>query len=186
MHKFGWGFCIITFYDQDHDCNDKCKYNDNEATQYNNDYKVYYWTLSEPQQNGWWLLTDDQRTRLYAMTPEQRVAAWTAIEAQMANRTPAVATVAPAIVVALFFGVLVTRGVDNWFSERVRTAVEKGRSTRPDIKLGICGEHGGDPASVHFCETVGLDYVSCSPYRVPIARLSAAQVALGNSGISVS
>ena len=62
--------------------------------------------------------------------------------------------------------------------EMVKIAAERGRATRPDIKLGICGEHGGDPASVHFCETVGLDYVSCSPYRVPIARLAAAQAAL--------
>ena len=58
----------------------------------------------------------------------------------------------------------------------VRMATEKGRATRPDIKLGICGEHGGDPASIHFCESVGLDYVSCSPFRVPIARLAAAGV----------
>jgi pyruvate,orthophosphate dikinase len=50
--------------------------------------------------------------------------------------------------------------------------------TRPDIKLGICGEHGGDPASIRFCEEVGLDYVSCSPFRVPIARLAAAQAAV--------
>jgi pyruvate,orthophosphate dikinase len=57
-------------------------------------------------------------------------------------------------------------------------AAEAGRKTRPKIKLGICGEHGGDPASIRFCETVGLDYVSCSPYRVPIARLAAAQAAL--------
>ncbi|MDM7958087.1 putative PEP-binding protein, partial [Blastomonas sp.] len=60
----------------------------------------------------------------------------------------------------------------------IEIAVEKGRKTRPDIKLGICGEHGGDPASIAFCETVGLDYVSASPYRVPIARLAAAQAAL--------
>ena len=63
--------------------------------------------------------------------------------------------------------------------ELVRMAVEKGRSTRPDIKLGICGEHGGDPSSIRFCEEVGLDYVSCSPFRVPIARLAAAQAAIG-------
>ncbi|RWE94825.1 pyruvate, phosphate dikinase [Mesorhizobium sp.] len=62
--------------------------------------------------------------------------------------------------------------------ELVRMAAEKGRATRPEIKLGICGEHGGDPASIHFCEEVGLDYVSCSPYRVPIARLAAAQAAV--------
>jgi pyruvate,orthophosphate dikinase len=60
----------------------------------------------------------------------------------------------------------------------VRTAVELGRKSRPDIKLGVCGEHGGDPASIHFFEQVGLDYVSCSPYRVPVARLAAAQAAL--------
>ncbi|TIM50574.1 pyruvate, phosphate dikinase [Mesorhizobium sp.] len=62
--------------------------------------------------------------------------------------------------------------------ELVRMAAEKGRATRPKIKLGICGEHGGDPASIHFCEEIGLDYVSCSPYRVPIARLAAAQAAV--------
>jgi pyruvate,orthophosphate dikinase len=60
----------------------------------------------------------------------------------------------------------------------VEIAVTKGRQTRPDIKLGICGEHGGDPSSIHFFEKVGLDYVSCSPYRVPVARLAAAQAAL--------
>jgi pyruvate, orthophosphate dikinase len=64
--------------------------------------------------------------------------------------------------------------------ELVRIAVEKGREARPDIKLGICGEHGGDPSSVEFCHMVGLDYVSCSPYRVPIARLAAAQAALNH------
>ncbi|MGL5113876.1 MAG: putative PEP-binding protein, partial [Beijerinckiaceae bacterium] len=64
--------------------------------------------------------------------------------------------------------------------ELVKMAVERGRAARPDIKLGICGEHGGDPASIMFCESVGLDYVSCSPYRVPIARLAAAQAALGS------
>jgi pyruvate,orthophosphate dikinase len=57
-------------------------------------------------------------------------------------------------------------------------AVRKGRSTRPDIKIGICGEHGGDPSSVEFCHRIGLDYVSCSPYRVPIATLAAAQAAI--------
>ncbi len=63
--------------------------------------------------------------------------------------------------------------------ELVKLAAERGRKARPDIKLGICGEHGGDPASIGFCESVGLDYVSCSPFRVPIARLAAAQAALG-------
>jgi pyruvate,orthophosphate dikinase len=61
----------------------------------------------------------------------------------------------------------------------VRIAAERGRATRNDLKMGICGEHGGDPASISFCEAVGLDYVSCSPYRVPVARLAAAQAALG-------
>ena len=62
----------------------------------------------------------------------------------------------------------------------VKMAVEKGRSTRPDIKLGICGEHGGEPSSVEFCHNIGLSYVSCSPFRVPIARLAAAQAAIKN------
>src|SRR5215472_10495856 len=67
--------------------------------------------------------------------------------------------------------------------ELVRIAAERGRAARPGLKLGICGEHGGDPASIAFCDAVGLDYVSCSPYRVPIARLAAAQAALsGESG----
>jgi pyruvate,orthophosphate dikinase len=63
----------------------------------------------------------------------------------------------------------------------VDMACQKGRSKKPNLKLGICGEHGGDPASVNFCHQVGLDYVSCSPFRVPIARLAAAQAALKNS-----
>jgi pyruvate,orthophosphate dikinase len=61
----------------------------------------------------------------------------------------------------------------------VRLGAERGRAIRPDLKLGICGEHGGDPASIAFCESIGLDYVSASPFRVPIARLAAAQAALG-------
>ncbi|GEO84209.1 MULTISPECIES: pyruvate, phosphate dikinase [Alphaproteobacteria] len=65
--------------------------------------------------------------------------------------------------------------------ELIRIAAERGRKTRPDMKLGICGEHGGDPASIHFCESANLDYVSCSPFRVPIARLSAAQAAIGSA-----
>ena len=73
------------------------------------------------------------------------------------------------------FVTLDTEGV----GELVKIAAERGRSTRPNIKLGICGEHGGDPASIAFCAQVGLDYVSCSPFRVPIARLAAAQAALG-------
>ncbi|MGO4440210.1 pyruvate, phosphate dikinase [Rhizobium sp. RAF56] len=66
--------------------------------------------------------------------------------------------------------------------ELIRIAAERGRQTRADMKLGICGEHGGDPASIHFCETIGLDYVSCSPFRVPIARLAAAQAAIKARG----
>ena len=61
----------------------------------------------------------------------------------------------------------------------MRMASERGRTRRPKLKLGICGEHGGDPASVRFCHEIGLDYVSCSPFRVPIARLAAARAALG-------
>jgi len=57
--------------------------------------------------------------------------------------------------------------------------VERGRSERKDLKIGICGEHGGDPDTVKFCHKIGLNYVSCSPFRVPIARLAAAQAALG-------
>ncbi|HEX7758658.1 MAG TPA: pyruvate, phosphate dikinase [Caulobacteraceae bacterium] len=64
----------------------------------------------------------------------------------------------------------------------IRIAAERGRAVRPDVKLGICGEHGGDPASIAFCEEIGLDYVSCSAYRVPIARLAAAQAALNKKG----
>ena len=68
----------------------------------------------------------------------------------------------------------------NGVGQLVKMAVEKGRTTRPDIKLGICGEHGGEPSSVEFCHNVGLTYVSCSPFRVPIARLAAAQAAIKN------
>ena len=63
----------------------------------------------------------------------------------------------------------------------VRMGLERGRRTRPRLKLGICGEHGGDPASVRFFQDAGLDYVSCSPFRVPIARIAAAQAALGEA-----
>ena len=66
----------------------------------------------------------------------------------------------------------------NGVGKLVKMAAEKGRETRSDIKLGICGEHGGEPTSVEFCHKVGLNYVSCSPFRVPIARLAAAQAAL--------
>ena len=60
----------------------------------------------------------------------------------------------------------------------MKMAVARGAATKPKLKLGICGEHGGDPSSVEFCHEIGLDYVSCSPYRLPIARLAAAQAAL--------
>ena len=70
--------------------------------------------------------------------------------------------------------------------ELVKLAAERGRATRPDIKLGVCGEHGGDPASIAFCENVHLDYVSCSPFRIPIARLAAAQAALGRKAASTA
>jgi pyruvate,orthophosphate dikinase len=68
--------------------------------------------------------------------------------------------------------------LDDAVAGLMRTAVEKGRATRPDLELGICGEHGGDPESIHKCERIGLDYVSCSPFRVPVARLAAAQATL--------
>ena len=66
----------------------------------------------------------------------------------------------------------------------MQIAVDEGRKTNPNLTLGICGEHGGDPASVHFCETLRLDYVSCSPFRVPTARLAAAQAVLGEATTS--
>jgi len=70
--------------------------------------------------------------------------------------------------------------------ELMRIGVERGRGAKPDLKLGICGEHGGDPRSVTFCHGIGLDYVSCSPYRVPLARLAAAQAALAEAGITAA
>jgi pyruvate,orthophosphate dikinase len=92
---------------------------------------------------------------------------------------------------ASFLGAYVAKGIldiDPFISidregvgELVKIGVARGRKTRPGLKVGICGEHGGDPASVAFCHEIGLDYVSCSPYRVPIARLAAAQAALGKS-----
>jgi pyruvate,orthophosphate dikinase len=65
----------------------------------------------------------------------------------------------------------------------IKMAMEKGKKARPELHLGICGEHGGDPRSIAFCAEIGLDYVSCSPFRVPIARLAAAQAALKKKGI---
>ena len=94
---------------------------------------------------------------------------------------------------ASFLGTYIAKGIypiDPFISldregvgELVRIAVERGKKSRNSLKLGICGEHGGDPASVTFCHEVGLDYVSCSPFRVPIARLAAAQAAIGK-GVS--
>jgi pyruvate, orthophosphate dikinase len=95
---------------------------------------------------------------------------------------------------ASFLGAYVAKGImeiDPFISvdrdgvgELVKIGVARGRKTRPSLKVGICGEHGGDPASVVFCHQIGLDYVSCSPYRVPIARLAAAQAALGKAASS--
>jgi len=92
---------------------------------------------------------------------------------------------------ASFLGAYVTKGIleidpfialdQDGVGELVKIGVQRGRKTRPGLKVGICGEHGGDPASVAFCHEVGLDYVSCSPYRVPIARLAAAQAAIGKA-----
>jgi pyruvate, orthophosphate dikinase len=97
---------------------------------------------------------------------------------------------------ASFLGIYTGKGilpVDPFVSidrdgvgELVRIATDRGRKVRPKLKLGICGEHGGDPASVAFCHEVGLDYVSCSPFRVPIARLAAAQAALGTKAASTA
>jgi pyruvate,orthophosphate dikinase len=72
--------------------------------------------------------------------------------------------------------------LDDAVADLMRIAVQKGRSARPDLELGICGEHGGDPDSIHKCESIGLDYVSCSPFRVPVARLAAAQAAMTDAG----
>ena len=66
--------------------------------------------------------------------------------------------------------------------ELVRIGTERGRATRPDLKVGVCGEHGGDPDSVHFFHDVGLDYVSCSPFRIPVARLEAGRAAIESNG----
>ena len=79
----------------------------------------------------------------------------------------------------------VTLDVDG-VGELIRIAAERGRKIRPGLKLGICGEHGGDPVSIGFCQAVGLDYVSCSPYRIPIARLAAAQAALTGKGVGAT
>jgi pyruvate,orthophosphate dikinase len=97
---------------------------------------------------------------------------------------------------ASFLGIYTAKGIlstDPFVSidrdgvgELVRIATARGRKARPNLKLGICGEHGGDPASVAFCHEVGLDYVSCSPFRVPIARLAAAQAALGKNAASTA
>ena len=81
------------------------------------------------------------------------------------------------------FGVSPFESIDvDGVGALVRIAAEQGRETKPDLKLGVCGEHGGDPASVHFFHDVGLDYVSCSPFRVPVARLEAGRAALVSDG----
>ncbi|THD46301.1 MAG: pyruvate, phosphate dikinase, partial [Bradyrhizobium sp.] len=97
---------------------------------------------------------------------------------------------------ASFLGAYTKRGIlatdpfvtidQEGVGELVRIAVERGRAARPSIKLGMCGEHSGDPASIAFCEGVGLDYISCSPFRVPIARLAAAQASLGKKASSTA
>jgi pyruvate,orthophosphate dikinase len=73
------------------------------------------------------------------------------------------------------FQVLDREGV----GELIRIAAERGRAAKPNLELGVCGEHGGDPDSIQFCHEIGMDYVSCSPYRVPVARIAAAHAALG-------
>ena len=81
------------------------------------------------------------------------------------------------------FGVSPFESIDvDGVGALVRIGAEEGRKTKPDLKLGVCGEHGGDPASVHFFHDVGLDYVSCSPFRVPVARLEAGRAVLVTDG----
>ena len=75
---------------------------------------------------------------------------------------------------------------ESGVGDLMRIAVERGRGAKEELKLGICGEHGGEPHSVAFCHRIGLDYVSCSPYRVPLARLAAAQEALAQSGVQAA
>jgi pyruvate,orthophosphate dikinase len=97
---------------------------------------------------------------------------------------------------ASFLGTYVSKGIlaidpfvtidREGVGELVKIATERGRKARPELKLGICGEHGGDPASIAFCHDVALDYVSCSPFRVPIARLAAAQASLGKASASTA
>jgi pyruvate,orthophosphate dikinase len=97
---------------------------------------------------------------------------------------------------ALFLGTYTAKGIlpadpfvtldQEGVGELIELAAERGRRARNGIKLGICGEHGGDPASIRFCQGLGLDYVSCSPYRVPIARLAAAQAAIGGKTASLA
>jgi pyruvate,orthophosphate dikinase len=89
-----------------------------------------------------------------------------------------------------FLPLYISEGLDIWpadpfavldqegIGQLIEIGVEKGRATRPGLKVGICGEHGGEPSSVKFCHRVGMDYVSCSPFRIPVARLAAAQAAL--------
>jgi pyruvate,orthophosphate dikinase len=93
-----------------------------------------------------------------------------------------------------FMPLYVSEGKDIWpadpfatldqegVGQLVEMGIRKGRSSRPDLKVGICGEHGGDPESVKFCHRVGMNYVSCSPFRIPVARLAAAQAAIEERG----
>jgi len=92
-----------------------------------------------------------------------------------------------------FLGEYVEKGIihhdpfvtlDKAVGELMQIATERGRKTRPELKIGICGEHGGDPETIGFCEKIRLDYLSCSPYRVPVARLAAAQAALGRAAVT--
>jgi len=85
------------------------------------------------------------------------------------------------------FGTSPFESIDPYgVGELVKIGIEKGRSVRPDISLGVCGEHGGDPTSIHFFEKAGLDYVSCSPFRVPVARLEAGRASLEARGTKAS
>lgn len=87
-------------------------------------------------------------------------------------------------IILKIFMILIHATIDKkGVGKLMKIAVELGRKTRPDLKIGICGEHGGNPASVEFCNALGLNYVSCSPYRVPIAKLAAAQAAINEERI---
>src|SRR5215470_16620442 len=86
---------------------------------------------------------------------------------------------------AVFLPMIPLSSYQEGVGELIHIGVERGRRTRPNLKVGICGEHGGEPRSIAFCHRIDLDYVSCSPFRVPIARLAAAQAALQEQSKSV-